>query len=72
MSEISQTPGRPTAACMSILRNLVTTLIVNGKVETTITRAKAQKCRTINNKCGQRSGNFTTREIMTSTAKEIK
>ena len=38
--------GRPTAARMSILRNIVTSLIENGRVETTITvqkrRAKSQ------------------------------
>ena len=66
--------GRPTAARMSILRNLVTTLIVNGKVETTVTRAKeAQKiAEQLITNAVKESGNFTTREIMTSTAKRDK
>lgn len=63
--------GRPTAARMSILRNIVTALIVNGRVETTITRAKeaskiAEKLITLAIK---EKDNFTTREIVASTAR---
>ncbi|HHX37991.1 MAG TPA: 50S ribosomal protein L17 [Clostridiaceae bacterium] len=63
--------GRPTAARVSILRNLVTTLIVNGKVETTVTRAKeAQKiAEKLITKAVKEAGNFTTREVLSSSAK---
>lgn len=63
--------GRPTAARMSILRNLVTSLIVNGKVETTVTRAKeAQKiAEKLITQAIKEKDNFTTREVMVSKPK---
>lgn len=63
--------GRPTAARLSILRNIVTTLILNGKVETTVTRAKeAQKiAEKLITKAVKEKDYFTTREVMVSTAK---
>ncbi|NLB28574.1 MAG: 50S ribosomal protein L17 [Clostridiaceae bacterium] len=63
--------GRETAARKSILKNLVTTLIVEGKVTTTETRAKeaariAEKMIAL---AVKEYNNFTTREILTSQAK---
>ncbi len=63
--------GRETAARKSILRNLVTTLIVEGKVTTTETRAKeaariAEKMIAL---AVREYNNFTTREVLTSQAK---
>ncbi len=63
--------GRPTAARMSILRNIVTALIENGRVETTVTRAKeaskiAEKLITL---AVKEKDNFTTREIVVSAAR---
>ncbi|NLA96143.1 MAG: 50S ribosomal protein L17 [Clostridiaceae bacterium] len=63
--------GRETAARKSILKNLVTTLIVEGKVTTTETRAKetariAEKMIAL---AVKEYNNFTTREVLTSQAK---
>ncbi len=63
--------GRESAARKAILRNLVTTLIVEGKVTTTETRAKeaarlAEKMITL---AVKEHNNFTTRQIMVSGAK---
>ena len=56
---------------LSILRGMVTTLLVNGKVTTTVTRAKevekiAEKIITL---AVKEKDNFTTREILSSSAK---
>lgn len=63
--------GRKTAPRMSILNNIVTSLIVNGKVETTVTRAKeAQKiAEKLITRAVKEKDNFTTKEIMVSKAK---
>lgn len=63
--------GRPTAARMSILRNLVTALIVNGKVETTVTRAKeAQRiAEKLITQAVKEKDHFTTKEVMVSAPK---
>lgn len=63
--------GRATDVRLSILRGMVTTLIVNGRIETTEARAKevkriAEKLITL---AVREKDNFTTREIMVSTAK---
>ena len=63
--------GRPTAARLSILRNLVTALILNGKIQTTVTRAKeaqriAEKLITL---AVKEKDNFTTKEVMVSAPK---
>lgn len=36
--------GRPTDQRIAMLRNLVTSLLENGKIETTVTRAKETRC----------------------------
>ena len=63
--------GRETAARKSILRNLVTTLIVEGKVTTTETRAKeaARIAERMIALAVKEHNNFTTREILASQAK---
>lgn len=63
--------GRKTAARKSMLRGLVTALIVNGKITTTETRAKevrkiAEKMITL---AVKEHANFTTREVVVSAAK---
>ncbi|MFA5586810.1 MAG: 50S ribosomal protein L17 [Saccharofermentanales bacterium] len=63
--------GRETAARKSILRNLVTTLIVEGKVTTTETRAKeaariAEKMIAL---AVKEQSNFTTKTVTVSAAK---
>lgn len=63
--------GRPTDQRMAILKNLVTALILEGKITTTVTRAKevqriAEKLITLSVK---EKDNFTTREIVVSAAK---
>ena len=63
--------GRETAARKSILKNLVTTLIVEGRVTTTETRAKeaARIAEQLITLAVREHNNFTTREILTSKAK---
>jgi large subunit ribosomal protein L17 len=63
--------GRATDVRMSMLRGMVTTLIVSGRIETTEARAKevkriAEKLITM---AVKEKDNFTTREITVSTAK---
>lgn len=63
--------GRATDMRLSILRGMVTTLIVNGRIETTEARAKevkriAEKLITL---AVREKDNFTTREIVVSAAK---
>lgn len=63
--------GRKTSARISILRNLTTDLIINGHIETTLTRAREVK------KIADRlvalavkeQNNYTTKEVIVSTAK---
>lgn len=63
--------GRKTSVRLSILRNLTTQLIVSGSVETTLDRAK--EVRSIAEKliteASREADHFTTREILSSTAK---
>ncbi len=63
--------GRPTSARMAILHNIVTALILNGKVKTTVHRAKeAQRiAENVITKAVRENDNFTTREVVTSKAK---
>lgn len=63
--------GRATDVRLSILRGMVTTLIVNGRIETTEARARevkriAEKLITL---AVREKDNFTTREIVASAAK---
>lgn len=64
--------GRATDVRLSILRGLVTTLIMNGKVETTEARAKevkriAEKVITL---AAKEKDNFTTKNVKVSAAKK--
>ena len=63
--------GRETAARKSILRNLVTTLIVDGKVTTTETRAKeaARIAEKLIALAVKEQNNFTTKTVTVSAAK---
>jgi large subunit ribosomal protein L17 len=63
--------GRKTAARKSMLRNLVTTLIVEGKVTTTETRAKeaARLAENVIRMAVKEQANFTTKTIRVSSAK---
>ena len=63
--------GRETSARLSILRGMVTDLIVNGKIKTTCTRAEevqriAEKLITL---AVKEQGNFDTKEVVVSAAK---
>lgn len=63
--------GRATDQRLSILRGLVTALIIHGRIETTEARAKevkkiAEKLITL---AAKEKDNFTTREVMVSAAK---
>ncbi|MGI6326293.1 MAG: bL17 family ribosomal protein [Saccharofermentanales bacterium] len=63
--------GRATDVRRSILRGMVTTLIVDGRIETTVARAKevrriAEKLITL---AIREKDNFSTREILTSAAR---
>lgn len=63
--------GRTPDIRLSMLRGMVTTLLVNGKITTTVTRAKevekiAEKIITM---AVKEKDNFTTREVLSSAAK---
>jgi len=63
--------GRPTDQRIAILRNLATALVINGKVETTVARAK--EVSSIVDKLVadaiKEKDNFTTKDVTVSTAK---
>ena len=63
--------GRKTSARISILRNLTTDLIVNGHIETTLTRAREVKkiADRLITLAVREQDNFTTKEIIVSSAK---
>ncbi len=66
--------GRRNDIRMSILSNLTTELIVSGKVKTTVDRAKeVQKiAEKLISDAAKEADNFTTREVLTSSAKRDK
>ena len=63
--------GRPTDQKMVILRNLATALVLNGKVETTVARAKEVSAivDSLVADAIKEKDNFTTKDITVSTAK---
>ncbi len=63
--------GRATDVRLSMLRGMVTTLIVNGRIETTEARAKEVKriAEQLITMAVREKDNFTTRELTVSTAK---
>jgi len=63
--------GRPTEQRISILRNLVTALLQNGKIETTETRAKEVKkiAESLIAIAVRESDNFTSKQVTKSKAK---
>lgn len=63
--------GRATDVRMSMLRGMVTTLIVSGRIETTEARAKEVKriAESLITLAVREKDNFTTREVTISTAK---